>query len=206
MIRVSVESDGPERARTLLEECVSGGGVAIFPADGLYGLCCDPESADVIHRIHTLKGRAEGKSSAVLWFSAPPMVQLLDLSPALSRAMHALLPGPLTVIVPNPSGHFPLACREDPSRLGVRLLGGPLEGMPLPLFQTSANRSGEQPTGVFQDLDEGLLQGVDLAIDAAGLTGEPSTVVDLTEFESSGDWTILREGAVGPDRLAELLG
>lgn len=206
MIRVSVESDGAELARSELEGCVSGGGVAIFPADGIYGLCCDPDSADAIDRIHALKGRDEGKSSAVLWFSSAGMDRQLDLTPALSRALDVLLPGPLTVIVPNPTGTFPLACREDPKRLGVRLLGGPLEGMPLPLFQTSANRSGEQPTGVFDDLDERILHGVDLAIDAAGLTGEPSTVVDLTEFESSGDWTILREGAVGPDRLAELLG
>ncbi len=61
--RISIERDGADRARSALEHCVTGGGVAIFPADTLYGLACDPLNAAAIERIHALKGRDEGKPS-----------------------------------------------------------------------------------------------------------------------------------------------
>ena len=48
----------------------------------------------------------------------------------------------MTLVVANPEHRYPLACREDPERLGVRLIGGPLAGAMCPLFQTSANLSG----------------------------------------------------------------
>ena len=207
MVTVSIDSDGADRALSLLQECLGGGGVAIFPADGLYGLCCDPIDREAIERIHRIKGRDEGKSSAVLYFSALAMRELIaGLPPKIADAVGSLLPGPLTLILPNPDGRYPLACREDRERLGVRLLDGPLEGMPLPLFQTSANRSGEEPTGDFRQIDPSLLEQVDLAIDGGILTGEPSTVVDLTGLESEGGWEILREGAVSEAELRRRLG
>jgi tRNA A37 threonylcarbamoyladenosine synthetase subunit TsaC/SUA5/YrdC len=65
-----------------------------------------------------------------------------------------------------------------------------------PIFQTSANRSGESPPRSFDQIDDGILAGADLVIDAGELIGEPSTVVDLTEIDAGGSWRILREGAL----------
>ena len=59
------------------------------------------------------------------------------------RRSRALLPGPVTLVIANPEHRYPLACRDDPERLGVRLIEGPLAGAMTPIFQTSANRSGE---------------------------------------------------------------
>ena len=38
------------------ERCVAGGGVAVFPADTVYGLACDPGNADAVERLYALKG------------------------------------------------------------------------------------------------------------------------------------------------------
>ena len=38
------------------------GGVAVFPADTVYGLACDPGSADAVERLYALKGRAAGQA------------------------------------------------------------------------------------------------------------------------------------------------
>ena len=62
---------------------------------------------------------------------------------AMTRLRHLLLRHRVTLLLPNPQRRYPLACREDPERLGVRLIGGPLGGAMCPLFQTSANRSSE---------------------------------------------------------------
>lgn len=199
---VSIDRDGGEAARAALERCIAGGGVAVFPADGLYGLACDPLDAAAVEQIHALKGRDEGKSSAVMYFSPLAMRELVaGLGPRTREAVGALLPGPVTLVVANPDRRYPLACRQDPERLGVRLLGGPLAGAMCPLFQTSANRSGEPPPGSFEEVPEEIVAGADLAIDGGALTGEPSTVVDLSRYDESGEWAVLREGALSAEEL-----
>ena len=199
---VSIERDGAPAAREALERTIASGGVAVFPADGLYGFACDPLDAAAIERIHRLKGRDEGKPSAVLYFSPPAMRELVaGLGPRTRAAVAALLPGPATLVVANPERRYPLACREDPEQLGVRLIGGPLAGAMCPLFQTSANRSGEPPPGTFADVPAEIVAGADLAIDGGELTGMPSTVVDLTIFDERGEWEVLREGALPREEL-----
>ncbi|MDX6651450.1 MAG: L-threonylcarbamoyladenylate synthase [Solirubrobacterales bacterium] len=203
---VSIERDGAEAARVALESCVEGGGVAVFPADGLYGLACDPLGAAAIERIHSIKGRDDGKPSAVMYFAPLAMREIVaSVGPRAREAMGALLPGAVTLVVANPERRYPLACREDPGRLGVRLIEGPLAGARTPIFQTSANRSGEPPPASFDELAAPILDGVDLAIDGGQLTGEPSTVIDLSRLDTTGDWAILREGALPAERAAEML-
>lgn len=203
---VSIERDGAAEARAALERCIAAGNVAVFPADGLYGLACDPLDAAAIERIHRLKGRDEGKSSAVMYLSPLAIRELVKgLAPRIREAIGALLPGPLTLVVANPEHRYPLACREDPERLGVRLIDGPLAGAMCPLFQTSANRSGEPPPGSFDELPAEIAAGADLAIDGGVLTGQPSTVVDLSRYDAHGEWAVLREGAVSEADLAAAL-
>jgi L-threonylcarbamoyladenylate synthase len=203
---VSVSLDGAEAARTALERTIAGGGVAVFPADGLYGLACDPLDPGAIERIHRIKGRDDGKPSAVMYFSPLAMRELVEgLGPRTREAVGVLLPGPVTLVVANPQGRYPLACREDPGRLGVRLIEGPLAGAMCPLFQTSANRSGEPAPASFVDVPAGIVEAADLAIDGGELTGKPSTVVDLSRCDDTGEWTILREGALDRGELKALL-
>jgi L-threonylcarbamoyladenylate synthase len=205
-VTVSIERDGADRARTGLELCIAAGGVAVFPADGLYGLACDPLNQGAIERIHRLKGRDDGKPSAVLYFSPLAMRELVEgMGDRTRAAVGALLPGPVTMVVANPEHRYPLACREDPERLGVRLIDGPLSGAMCPLLQTSANRSGEPAPALFGDVPRSILTAVDVAIDGGALTGLPSTVVDVTALDSNGEWTILREGGMPVAELSERL-
>jgi L-threonylcarbamoyladenylate synthase len=203
---VSIEHDGAEAARSALERTIASGGVAVFPADGLYGLACDPLDAAAIGRIHRIKGRDDGKPSAVMYFSPLAMRELVEgLGPRTRLAVGALLPGPVTLVVANSEHRYPLACREDRERLGVRLIDGPLAGAMCPLFQTSANLSGEPAPGSFADVPPQILAAVDLAIDGGELTGQPSTVVDLGAYEESGEWGILREGALARREIEGLM-
>ena len=189
-----------------LERCVLGGGVALFPADGLYGLACDPSNAEAIERIHEIKGRDEGKPSAVMFFSPLAMRELIaTLGPRTRDALGVLLPGPVTLVVANPQHRYPLACGDDPDRLGIRLIDGPLAGASCAIFQTSANRSGEPAPSRFEDVEPGIVDAVDLALDGGELTGAPSTVIDVSAIEEGGDWTLLREGALSRERVSELL-
>jgi len=199
---VSVARDGAARAREALDRCVADSGVALFPADTLYGLACDPSRADAIARIHAIKGRDERKPSAVMFFAPLAMREILStLRPRTREALGAILPGPVTAVVANPERRYPLACREDPERLGLRLIEGPLAGASCAVFQTSANRSGEPAPSRFKDVHPKVLEAADLAIDGGELGGEPSTVVDLTALDNGGEWGVLREGALSHAEL-----
>lgn len=197
MSRVLTLAEEPKRAREALARSVASGGVAVFPADGLYGLACDPLRADAIARLHALKGRDDGKPSAVLFFSPLILRELVSsLGEPTRVALGKLLPGPVTLVVHNPERRYPLACREDPERLGIRLIETPLTGVATPLFQTSANLTGEPAPASFRDVPKTLLDGADAAIDGGELNGLPSTVIDVTGLELGGGWKILREGGM----------
>jgi L-threonylcarbamoyladenylate synthase len=199
---VSIERDGAAGARRALERCMADAGVALFPADTLYGLGCDPANTAAIDRIHELKGRDERKPSAVMFFDPLAMRDLLPaLGPRTREAIAVLLPGPVTVVVDNPEHRYRLASRDDPGRLGLRLLAGPLAGARCAIFQTSANSSGEPAPSRFEDVDPAIVTAVDLAIDGGALGGRPSTVVDLSRLDDDASWRVLREGALSRAEL-----
>ncbi|MBS1679918.1 MAG: Sua5/YciO/YrdC/YwlC family protein [Actinobacteria bacterium] len=203
---VPLERGGAATARAALERTIAAGGVVLFPSDGVYGLACDPLDPGAIARIYRIKGRDDGKPGAVMYFSPLAMRELVaDLGPRAAAALSALLPGPVTLVVRNPGRRYPLACRADVERLGVRLLSGPLGGAMCPIFQTSANLSGKPAPGRFEDVSDAILGEVDLAIDGGELTGLPSTVVDIASIDDGGAWEILREGAISEGDLASSL-
>jgi L-threonylcarbamoyladenylate synthase len=204
---IATDINAGDAARQALESCISKGEVVLFPSDGIYGLACDPLNEKAVERIHAIKGRDEGKSSAIMYFSPLAMRELIrDLGQKVGEAFGKLLPGPVTLIVPNPRHRYPLACREDPARLGVRVIEGPLSGARCPIFQTSANLSGEPAPSSFAGIVPEVREEVDLAIDGGLLTGLPSTVVDLTELDENGVWTVLREGGMSRGDLIAALG
>lgn len=200
----------PEDVETF-NRCISVGGVALFPADTVYGLATDPESREGVDRLYRLKGRASDRPAAVMFFQlGPALAALPELGQRTRAAVERLLPGALTLVLPNPARRYPLACGPEPERLGIRvpLLDGdlaPLAAVASPVLQSSANRSGEPDARRVADVDERVRAGVDLVLDAGELPGTPSTVVDLSVYEEDGTWSLLREGAVPPSEVGTRL-
>jgi L-threonylcarbamoyladenylate synthase len=187
-----------------LARCVAAGGVAVFPADTVYGLACDPDSAEAVARLYALKGRPPAKPAAVLCFGAAP--ELAELGPRTRAAVARLTPGGVTLLLPNPERRWPLACGPDPGTLGLRVIAGPLAAMALPVLQSSANRAGGPDARRLADVPAAIRAGADLVLDGGLLPGTPSTVIDLRAYEEAGSWAVLREGAVPSEAVARLLG
>ncbi|HEX4838571.1 MAG TPA: Sua5/YciO/YrdC/YwlC family protein [Solirubrobacteraceae bacterium] len=212
----------PEDA-TRLEECLAADGLALIPTDTVYGLACNPESEIAVRRVYELKRRAPLKPSAVMFFTLEPALRALPEVGARTRAaMRVLLPGPVTLLLPNPRRRFPLACEPGgatgrssddggPAILGLRvpLLEGPLAALAaigVPAAQSSANLSGAPDPRRLGDVPAALREGTDLVLDGGGLPGTASTVIDLSEYERSGRWRIVRDGPLGAHALERLLG
>ncbi len=126
------------------ERCMAVGGVALFPADTVYGLACDPANRIAVERLYLLKRRELDKPSAVMFFDVELALESLpELGPRTREAIAELLPGAVTLLLPNPAGRFPLACGDDPGTLGMRVVRSEaLDGVRWPVLQSSANRAG----------------------------------------------------------------
>ena len=156
--------------------------MVLFPTDTVYGLATDPHSSEGVDRLFALKGRPQERPSAVMFFDLElALAALPELGERTRLALGRLLPGAVTVVLPNRARRFPLACGPEPERLGLRVpaLEGALE--PLreargPVLQSSANPSGGPDAGSVAAVDGRIRAGVDLVLDAGELPGTSSTV------------------------------
>ena len=200
-----------EREVETFRRCIAVGGVALFPTDTVYGLATEPDSKEGVRRLYRLKGRPPDRPAAVMFFDLElALAGLPELGPKTRAALERLLPGRLTLLLPNPARRFPLACGPEPERLGLRVPGldgalAPLAAARWPVLQSSANRSGGPDARRIDDVDERVRQGVDQALDGGELPGTPSTVVDLIDYEHERRFSVVREGAVPATQVAALL-
>jgi L-threonylcarbamoyladenylate synthase len=191
--------------------CIGVGGVALFPADTVYGLATEPATREGVERLYRIKGRRPDRPAAVMFFDSElALATLPELGPRTRAALERLLPGAVTAVLPNPARRYPLACGPVPDRLGLRvpaLTGAlePLAAMRWPVLQSSANPSGGPDARRLADVDSRIRAAVDLELDAGELPGTSSTVVDLVEYEDGRAYTVIREGAVPASTLRELL-
>jgi L-threonylcarbamoyladenylate synthase len=195
--------------------CISVGGVAVFPSDTVYGLACEPDSKEAVQRLYLLKRRPPDKPAAVMFFALDlALAALPELGPRTRGALDALLPGAVTLLLPNPARRFPLACGvggEGIETLGLRVPAWPpalaaLGDVSWPVLQTSANVAGGPDARRLEDVPEAIRARADLVLDGGELPGTPSTVVDLRGFERDGRWSVVREGALAVGDVAAALG
>ncbi len=169
----------------------------ILPTDTVYGLCALPFRPEPVERLYRLKGREMSKPIALL---AADLDALLLVLPELDVTLtEGLLPGPYTLIVPNPARRFPWLTGDTPEAIGVRIPELPREAAEVldevgVVCATSANAAGGQNPRRVQDVPEEIRNACGAVIDAGELPGTPSTVLDLTGDEP----LVLREGATRP--------
>jgi L-threonylcarbamoyladenylate synthase len=199
-----------------LQECVQRGGVAVFPADTVYGVCCDPESEHAVRRLYALKGRASTRPSAIMFFALQSALACLaeQLTELERTALLALLPGPVTLLLPDRGGRFaaarPAGASGQAAALGLRvpLLAAPIQALgsvSQPVMQSSANISGGPDARRLRDVPRRLLDGAELVLDGGELPGTPSTVIDLRDYDASRAWAVRREGALPAAEVGRLL-
>jgi len=169
----------------------------ILPTDTVYGLCAWPFRPEPVERVYRLKGRDASKPIALL---AADLESLLEALPELDLTLtEGLLPGPYTLIVPNPARRFPWLTGDNPNTIGVRVPELPAGSSQVIgevgiVCATSANAAGGPNPRRVEDIPEDIRNACGAIVDAGELPGTPSTVLDLTGEEPR----VLREGAARP--------
>jgi len=174
------------------------GQLILVPTDTVYGLCADAYREGPCRRLFAVKQRPETMPVQLL---AADLDTILDAVPeARGRGAvlaRALLPGPYTLILPNPARRFRWLSGTRPETIGVRVPNLPPPSLEVvrrvgAVAATSANRHGEPDPARPEDISKEILDSCGAVVDAGELPGTPSTVLDLTGPEP----TVLREGIV----------
>lgn len=173
---------------------IRAGGVVVLPTDTVYGLVADAYRVAGRDGLYALKGRDARQPSALV---AASVDVLLAAVPELAEStVRALLPGPFTLLLPNPAERFPWLCGSDPTVIGVRVpvLEGPgravLDQVGA-VVATSANLPGGAEPRRLEDVPTSLRAAAAAVVDGGELPGIPSTILDLTGQEPR----VIREGA-----------
>lgn len=183
------------------------GELVVLPTDTVYGICATPYRSEPVQRLYEAKGRDPRQPIALV---ASSLEMLFECAPELrGRAgtiARTLLPGPYTLVLPNPARRYRWLTGSTPEAIGVRV--PELEGDAQAVLEqvgavaaTSANaHDGPEPRRV-EDIPKEIRKAAAAVVDGGELPGIPSTVIDFTGPEPR----ILREGAGDVERALSVL-
>lgn len=190
-----------------LEARLAAAALVCFPTDTVYGVG-GALTPSVAAALVAGKGRPADKPLQVVFGGLARLEAIVTMAPAVRAACRRLLPGPVTLVIPYPQGwEFPPpGVVTDPqgaaaaATLGVRVPAWPaaarcLAALERPLVASSANPSGGPAPAALDEVDPALLAACDLVLDGGRVPGAASTVVDLSRFDVTGAWRLLRRGA-----------
>ena len=185
-------SESVERVVAALQ----AGELVVLPTDTVYGLAATAHSEEAARRLYRLKGRDEIQPTALVVATVELLLECVpELRGPAGAIVRTLLPGPYTLVLPNPAGRFAWLNGSRPDTVGVRvpLLSG--RGRDVlaqvgAIVATSANLVGGPDPRRLEDVPREILAGVAATLDGGELPGIPSTVIDL----SAGEPVVLRDG------------
>lgn len=203
--RGDVTSDLVDEAAAVLR----AGGLAVVPTDTVYGLAASPYGEEPVRRLYRAKGRDPSQATALVAADVDTLFECMpELRGHVGAVVRTLLPGPYTLVLPNPACRYRWLTGRRPDTIGVRVPR--LDGVARRLLDevgavaaTSANLPGGQDPRRLADVPARLREAAGALVDAGALPGTPSTVIDLTGDEPQ----VLREGAVpAAEALARVQG
>jgi L-threonylcarbamoyladenylate synthase len=178
-------------------EAIRAGKPVLLPTDTVYGLVTTPYRDEPAWRLYRLKGRDPTQPTALLAASVEMLFECVpELRGRAGVIARTLLPGPYTLILPNPARRYRWLTGTRTDAIGVRVAELPREAQRVLdavgcVAATSANdHEGPDPASL-DDVPERIRSACAAEVDAGPLPGIPSTVIDFTEPEPR----VLRDGA-----------
>jgi L-threonylcarbamoyladenylate synthase len=170
----------------------------VLPTDTVYGLCATPFTYEAAARVYSLKQRDPSQPTALLGSSVDMLLECVpELRGRSAELVRALLPGPYTLVLPNPAERYRWLTGDRPDRIGVRV--AELSGDAAAVLErvgavlaTSANLPGGTSPRRLDEVPAEIRTQVAAELDGGELPGIASTVVDVTGPEP----LVVREGAV----------
>lgn len=199
--------DIPDQIVNRAVKCVMDGGILLHPTDTVYGIGGDASNDDVSARIRRLKGTDSSKPLLVLTDSWDRVEHWIAHPDKLTRTLMTIGREHSLTILFSATASVPRGLVGSSSEVGIRLCLHPFCAKVIrrsgqPLSSTSANRTGKPVPILFDEVDEEILGGSDLAVDGGPLDGAASTIVRA----ANGRVEVVREGSLPTSMLSRLIG
>lgn len=193
---IQINPDNPqERLIKRAADILKTGGVISYPTDTIYGIGCDIYNKKALEKIYLMKGRDKRKPMSFVCSDLSHISQFAKVSNSAYRIMKRCLPGPYTFIL-EASSEVPKMLMPKRKTVGIRIPDNEItlslvKQLGNPIISTSANITGEDVISDPIEIDLYLGKFLDATIDGGILSGDPSTIIDLTGNVPS----LIREGA-----------
>ena len=171
---------------------LSGGGVIVYPTEGVFGIGCRIDDPDAVAKVLQLKRRRTDKGLIILVKSISQVAALLDLHDLDTGVWEATWPGPVTWVIPASryAPHWLTGCYAG---IAVRQSAHPvvqrLTDQVGPLVSTSANPSGRPPARTLLRARQYFPQGVDYFV-----PGKLGGASGPTEIRDAVSGSVIRKG------------
>ncbi len=172
------------------------GGAVVLPTETVYGLFAKALEEKAVDRVYQLKGRPRDKALNLNVASLDEILYFSKHQPVyLKKLVATFLPGPLTIIL-EANDKVPYWVNSGLPTVGFRMPSHPVTLDLIrefgPLIGPSANISGCKSGVNFKKIIEDFDQEVLGLEDDVFLTGQDSTILDLTGKKVK----ILRQGSI----------
>jgi tRNA threonylcarbamoyl adenosine modification protein (Sua5/YciO/YrdC/YwlC family) len=189
-------------------DAIRRGAPVLLSTDTVYGLCASAADEAAAERVYGVKRREGAQPTALIAADVDTLFAILpELDERATEIVRTLLPGPYTLVLPNPARRFPWLTGAHPATIGVRVAVLPeptqrvLDAVGC-VLATSANAPGGVSPATLADVPDWIRAACEAEIDVGRLPGVASTVLDFTGPEP----VVLREGTAPSSAAIERVG
>jgi L-threonylcarbamoyladenylate synthase len=189
-------------------DAIRAGKLALVPTDTVYGLAADPDRERAVERLYRAKDRDPQQPTALVAGDVDVLFECLpELRGRSGKIARALLPGPYTLVLPNPGRRYRWLTGSTPEAIGVRVPAVSGDAAELlrrlgAVAASSANERGGPDPRTLDEVPEEIRAVAAAALDCGELAGTPSTVLDFTGSEPR----VIREGAAPSEEALRRVG
>lgn len=192
----------------LIINAIKEDSVISVPTDTVYGLCVRVNSSKAFNKLVGVKKRPSTKSFPVMCSDLEQIKSIAIVDERSEKLINALMPGPVTLVLKKKKEtflHINNAGVRETDEIAIRMatslfLKNLINGVGVPLFMTSANKSGDEECRSLDDIEK-MCPMIDGMVEGNVSLGEASTIIDCT----GEDIKIQRPGPISEEQIIEIL-
>lgn len=178
-------------------EILRTGGVILYPTDTIWGIGCDATNTEAVEKVNQLKGRSKDKNLIILLENENNITSYVREVPDVAYELIEYTEEPLTIIYSG-AKNLPANLTAQDGTIGIRIVKNDfcqelIRRFRKPIVSTSANFSGQPSPKTFNEIDPGIIEGVDYVVNYQQENPEEGVASTIIKLGPSGQFQLIRK-------------